>query len=105
MKEYNIRITNKALNDLEEIYNYILNVFQSPETAINQYRRIATVIRSLSIFPERIKIMESKVEKEMRLRQIRVDNYSIFYVIQGDSVIVTRVIYSASDIGKRLVDK
>lgn len=105
MKEYKIQITNKALKDMEEIYYYILNVFKSPEIAINQYRRIATVIKSLNIFPERVKIMKSRLEKEVGSRQIRVDNYSVFYVIQADSVIVTRVIYSASDIEKRLEDK
>ena len=102
MKEYKVQITNKALEDMEEIYYYILNMFNSPETAINQYRRIAMLIKSLNMFPERVKIMESKVEKEVGLRQIRVDNYSVFYLIEYDNVIVTRVFYSACDIEKRL---
>jgi len=31
-----------------------------------------------------------------------VDNYSVFYVIKNDRVLVTNVLYSASDISKRL---
>lgn len=105
MKEYKVKITNKALKDMEKIYAYILDMFKAPEVAKNQYKRIREVIKSLSIFPERIKIMESKIEKEMELRQIFIDNYSVFFVIKNDDVIVTRILYSASNIEKRLQDK
>jgi len=33
-----------------------------------------------------------------------VDNYSVIYVIDGDRVVVTDVLYSASDIESRLRD-
>ncbi len=46
--------------------------------------------------------MESEPEHSMRLRQFPIDNFSAFYIIEGDSVIVTRVLYSASDISRRL---
>ena len=105
MKEYKVQMTNKALSDMEKIYYYILNVLKSPETAMNQYKRIAEVIKSLNVFPERVKIMNTEIEKVMGLRQIRIDNYSIFFVVEDDKVIVTRVIYSASDIEKRLENR
>ena len=38
----------------------------------------------------------------MGLRQLAVDNYSVFYVIEDERVIVMRVLYSASDIEMRL---
>lgn len=37
--------------------------------------------------------------------QLPIDNYSIFYVLQEKQVIVTRVLYSASDISTRLLEK
>lgn len=104
MKVYKVQMTNKALSDMEKIYYYILNAFKSPETAMHQYKRIAEVIKSLNVFPERVKIMNTGVEKTIGLRQVRIDNYSIFFVVEDDRVIVTRVIYSASDIEKRLAD-
>jgi plasmid stabilization system protein ParE len=105
MKQYSVQITDKALEDMEEIYTYIAEQFQSPENAMGQYNRIAEVIQKLNVFPERVRIMESEPEHTMGLRQITIDNFSAFYVIEDHRVIVTRVLYSASDISKRLSEK
>ena len=40
MKQYKVQITDKALADMEEIYNYIAIQLQAPENAIGQYNRI-----------------------------------------------------------------
>jgi plasmid stabilization system protein ParE len=102
MKQYSEQITDKALEDMEKIYTYIAEQLQTPENAIGQYNRIAEVIQKLNVFPERVRIMESEPEHTMGLRQLPIDNFSAFYVIEDDNVIVTRVLYSASDISKRL---
>ena len=60
MKQYRIQITDSALSDMEEIYNYIAEQLQAPETAMEQYNRIADVIETLDKFPERVKLMESE---------------------------------------------
>jgi hypothetical protein len=49
--------------------------------------------------------MESEPEHTMGLRQLPIDNFSAFYMIEDDRVIFTRVLYSASDISKRLSEK
>lgn len=104
MKHYTVQITDRALADMEEIYNYIAIQLQAPEKAIGQYNRIAEAIEGLCVFPERIKLMESDPERMMGLRQLVIDNYSAFYVIGNMQVIVTRVLYSAIDISKRLIE-
>ena len=104
MKHYKVQITDKALADMEEIYNYIAIQLQAPENAIGQYNRIAKAIEELNIFPKKARLMESEKEWAIGLRQLVVDNYSVFYVIENESVIVMRVLYSASDIGERLKD-
>lgn len=104
MKQYKVQITKKALADMEEIYTYIAKKLQAPENAMEQYNRIAKAVLSLNILPERVNIMESEPEHTMGLRQILIDNYSVFYVIKEEQVIVTRVLYSALDINKRLQD-
>ncbi len=102
MKQYKVQITDKALADMEEIYNYIAIQLQAPENALGQYNRIAKAIEGLNMFPERIRLMESAQERAMGLKQLAVDNYSVFYVIEDERVIVMRVLYSASDIEMRL---
>ena len=67
-----------------------------------QYNRIADEILTLDTFPERFRIMDSEPEKRMELRRMLVDNYSVFYTIRDERVIVTDVLYTASDIEARL---
>ena len=105
MKQYKVQITDKALADMAEVYNYIAYVLHSPENALAQYNRIAAAIEGLAIFPERNRVIEISVKENMKLRNQHVDNYSAFYVIEDDKVIVVRVLYSASDIEKRLREK
>ena len=40
--------------------------------------------------------------EQLEIRRMLVDNYSVFFVIQDDKVVVTDVLYSASDIDRRL---
>ena len=104
MKQYKVQITDKALADMEEIYNFIAIQLQAPENAIGQYNRIAKAIEELNMFPKKARLMESEKERAMGLRQLVVDNYSVFFVIRNESVIVMRILYSASHIGIRLED-
>ena len=103
MKQYVVRITDRALADMEEICNYIAIQLQAPENAMAQYNWIAKAIEELSMFPEKAR-MESEPERAMGLRQLVIDKYSAFYVIKDMKVIVIRVLYSAMDISKRLLE-
>ena len=105
MKQYTVQITDKALADMEEIYTYIAEQLLAPENAIGQYNRIAEAIQNLNVFPERVRIMESEPEHTMGLRRLSIDNFSVFYVIEDNRVVVTRVLYSASDISRRLLER
>ena len=102
MEQYKVEITKEALQDMEDIYNYIALELLSPENAMGQYNRIADEILTLDTFPQRYRIMDSEPEKQMELRRMLVDNYSVFYTIRADKVIVTDVLYTASDIEVRL---
>ena len=104
MKQYTVKITDRALADMEQIYDYIAHTLLAPENAMGQYDRIAGAILKLDTFPERFRIMESEPEHSKGIRRMLVDNYSVFYVVKGDAVIVTDVLYSASDIESRLRD-
>ncbi len=102
MEQYKVEITKEALQDMEDMYNYIAVELLSPENAMGQYNRIADEILTLDTFPQRYRILDSEPEKQMELRRMLVDNYSVFYTIRGDKVIVTDILYTASDIEARL---
>ena len=105
MKHYEVLISDKANEDMETIYNYIVETFNDPITAARQYDRIADAILSLEEMPERIKIMDSEPECSKGLRPLAVDNYVVIFVIKAEIVYIVRVLYSASDISKRLSEK
>lgn len=102
MKQYEVKITNKALADMDAIYEYIADRLQAPDTAMKQYDRIAEAILSLNTLPMRCKLFDSQPEHDMGMRQLLVDNYSAIYVVEDGTVTVLRVLYSASDIISRL---
>ena len=52
--------------------------------------------------PERIRIMENEPQRSRGIRKLTVDNYAVFFFIENDSIIVTNVLYGASDIETRL---
>ena len=105
MEKYEVLITEEALKDMGEIYQYILLTLQSPENAIGQYDRIANEILTLSACPNRYRLVDFEPERSRGLRRMLVDNYSVFYIVQGEQVIVTDVLYSGSDIERRLKEK
>ena len=83
MKQYDVKISRAALSDMEQIYSYIADRLLEPDTAMGQYNRIAEAIQSLNILPERCALVESEPERTQGLRQMLVDNYSVFYFVAG----------------------
>ena len=81
MKQYDVKISHAALSDMEQIYSYIADRLLEPDTAMGQYNRIAEAIQSLNILPERCALVESEPERTQGLRQMLVDNYSVFYIV------------------------
>jgi len=102
MKHYEVLISDKAYEDMEAIYNYIAKTLLEPDIAADQYDRIADAILSLEKMPKRIKLMDTEPERSQELRSLFVDNYTVFFTVHAETVRVARVLYSASDIRKRL---
>jgi plasmid stabilization system protein ParE len=102
MREYPVKITEKALHDMNGIYEYIAVNLQSPENAMVQYNRIADSVLELGFFPEKFRLIDFEPERSQGLRRMLIDNYSVFYVFKEELITVTRVLYSASDIENRL---
>lgn len=98
MKQYTVKITNKALSDMEDIYDYIADVLCSPATAMNQYDRISKRVLDLETIAETVKLFDTEPERTLGLRKILADNYTVVYVVRNDVANVIRVLYSRRDI-------
>ena len=105
MKHYDVMISDKANTDIESIYDYIYETLHEPIAALNQYNRITEAILSSEVIPERIRIMTSEPEYSRGIRLLLIDNYAVFFVVKAETVHIVRVLYSASNIQKRLSEE
>ena len=105
MKQYEVFISDRASKDMDVIYEYIAETLLNPMAASNQYDRLVEAILSLETMPERIRLMYSELEKSKGLHPLLVDNYTVFYLINNGTVNIVRVLYSSSDISKRLSEE
>lgn len=102
MNKYIIEITDEALADMENLYNYIAFELHAPGNAMGQYNRIAESILTLEEYPGRFGVFDSEPEHSMGIHRMVVDNFLVCYVIDQDVVTVIDVLYGASDIHNRL---
>ena len=93
MKRYKIIFTPDAVHDIENLYQYNADVLASPINAVRQRERIMAKIMKLEYMPKRHSIL-SDLEPLSELRRLLVDNFSVLYQVQDDTVIVTKVVYS-----------
>jgi plasmid stabilization system protein ParE len=97
---YYVKILPSAIEDLQQIYNYIAYELYSPDSAKKLYFKIANAIQSLELFAERYRVFSN--EDGYFTRRMLVDNYSVFYIIKDSSVIITSVLYSSRDLNEIL---
>ena len=97
---YSVIYSSKAKDDLIEIYSYIAFALQVPDIAEGQVNRIRKTIRSLDFMPSRYITVEWEPWKSMRMHQVPVDNFVVYYVVNDDSrtVTVIRIFYGGRDI-------
>ncbi len=100
MDSYSIHYTYDALQDLEDIYDYISLELGAHGVAVAQIKRIRDEIRSLSAFPKRYKAVEWEPWSSQGMRQLPVDNFIIFYIVGEEmaTIDVVRIIYGKRDI-------
>ena len=102
MNTYSVRLTKDAEQNMQDIYDYIAEVLQSPMDAARQYNRLADAIVKLDMLPERCPCVKFEPERTRGIRRMLVDNYSVFYRVKGDEVIVLNVFYSASNLESKI---
>lgn len=98
---YNIRFTERALIKLDEIPNYIAYILFDPFAAEKYYNDIFKAAYSLEHFPNRGSLLGHDELTNRDYRKIFVHNYTIIYYVEGDTVYIVDILYSASDIASK----
>lgn len=97
MRHYQIRITELAEEDLENAGDYIAYELRNPSAAENTVRGIRTKINSLANFPERNDLDEDELLAGLGVRNDYYRNYKIYYVIEGDTIYIIRILHMLVD--------
>lgn len=96
MTEYKVVIEETAENDLLGILSYIKNTLREPNIAIKIYGSIKKGILSLKQMPFRYALLNEDPYRSMGVRQIPIENYIAFYVVEeeGKTVHIFRILYN-----------
>ncbi|MBP3810818.1 MAG: type II toxin-antitoxin system RelE/ParE family toxin [Clostridiales bacterium] len=105
--EYSVVYSQYAKEDLFSIYQYIAFDLVEPEVAEKQVNRIRNAVRKLSVFPLKHPAVEWEPWKSVGVRKLPVDNYVVYYHVNGVSkqISVVRIFYGGQDISRQFIDK
>lgn len=97
---YVLRYSKEALDDLRKIYSYIANELLVPDIAAEQVKRIRKAICSLDLLPARHPLVEWEPWASMEMRQLVIDNFIAYYLINDKQAMVTvvRIFYGGRNV-------
>ena len=92
--KYQVLISALALEDVANIFEYITTSFNEPRIAANMKDSILDAIDSLETYPMRAPLEKDEPFHSQGIRKILIKNYYIFYHVEEERVIITRVLYN-----------
>ena len=82
---------------MENAGDYIAYELKNPSTAENTVNGIRAKINSLVNFPERNELDEDELLAGLGVRKDYYRNYKIYYVIEGDTIYIVRILHMLVD--------
>ncbi|MDE5667848.1 MAG: type II toxin-antitoxin system RelE/ParE family toxin [Clostridia bacterium] len=94
--EYKYYFTQKAVNDIEDMLNYISVELCNPTAAKELNSEIFKNIEELSNFPDMGLLVENEYLADKSVRRILVNNYTIFYKVfdEEGKIYILRIVYA-----------
>ena len=91
--DFKLKISPLAENDLHQIIDYIAIELSNPAAAIEQINDFEKAFENICIFPESCPYISNQYVRDKSLRKLIVNNYLIFYRVEGYEIQVIRVLY------------
>ena len=101
-KRYNLRFLPLFEEDLNEIIDYIVLRLRNPSAAEALVDAIQSAIRERTACAEAFEPYPSQRERSLPYYRIYVKNYTIFYVVTGDTMEVRRILYNRRNLPKQI---
>lgn len=105
-KEYSVRITDYALEQLQEIQRYIAFSLQAPDTAARWREKLKKELGTLSCFPNRVPLTKEEPWHSEGIHKMIIGNYLAYFWISEEDreVWVTSVVYGRRDQKRQLTE-
>lgn len=102
---YHVIYSSKAMEDLKDIYAYIADELQVPDTAEKQVNRIRQAVRKLNFMPSRHALVDWEPWESMEMHKMPIDHFVVFYLVNSQTMMVSviRIVYGKRDI-KRIAE-
>ncbi len=99
MDKYHVMLKQKAVDDIDSIYEYIALELQNPDAALKQVDVLESAIFSLESLPYRGTERKIGMFANKGYRQLFLSNFTIIYRVDVNvkRVIILHVIYSKRD--------
>ena len=99
-----VRYSPTALNDLDEIHDYIAGELSNPDAAFSLIERLLKAMDRLAMYPESGAALSSILRVPGDYRFIPVEQYLVFYRVQPEEVYIDRILYGKRDYLRLLFD-
>lgn len=98
MNKYSVKLTTRALRDLDGIYAYIAKTLLEPGTALKLVDEIEASILELDHMPHRCPARKTGAYANRRYRQLLIKNHTAVYRVDEAKklVVVVTIRYSPS---------
>ena len=99
MDKYDVKLTSRAVRDIDKIYAYISNSLLAPEAALKLVEKLEEAIFSLDTMPYRCVERKTGAYAYRGYRQMIVKNYTVIFRINEaeKKVIIVTIRYSPSN--------
>lgn len=99
MEQYEVKITEPAQRQLQEIIRYIAGDLQEKRTALWMLDTLEKEILSLSTLPNRVALTEEEPWHSAGIRKLSIKNYLVYFWVNEDQkqVQITAVVYGRRD--------
>lgn len=95
MKSHKIDLLPEAMNDLDEIFDYIL--LDNPIAAENMLEKIYSSLQKLTFFPKAGVRLNHTIIKHYAFRMIVIELYVAFYRVIDEKVYIYRILHGSRD--------
>lgn len=102
MEKYSVEVTLQAQEQMRDIALYVAKELMNRDAALGLLNAFEEAILSLEEFPERVALTSEEPWHSEKIHQLIVENYYVYFWIDGNVVRVTAVVYQRRDQRRQL---